>query len=485
VTATITRKITSSQRWVLVLCSIASLMVALDVTAISTALESIRHGLGASINQLEWTVNSYNLSFAVFLITAAALGDRLGRRRLFVVGLGIFVAASAASALSPNVGILIAARTVQGVGAALIAPLSLSLLSAAFPPERRGWALGLYSGITGLAVLGGPVIGGAVTQGLAWQWVFWLNVPIGLAAIPLILNRVQESYGPRARLDVIGLALATASAFGIVWGLMRGNDAGWGSLEVIGSLAGGIALLVAFVSFERRTREPMLPMRLFQSRAFSAGSASNFLLSSALFGAVFFMAQFLQLSLGNGPLDSGLMLLPWTGCLFIVAPIAGGLVDRIGERPLIVLGLTLQAIGFGWIALIATAGLAYWELVSPLMLAGAGISMSIPGAQNAVVSAVGPADLGKASGTFSMMRQLGGVFGVALAVSVFSGAGSYASPQAFASGFSPALWVSAAFSLAGALVAIAIPARRAARSTQIAQAGASTGSVIASPVPAR
>jgi EmrB/QacA subfamily drug resistance transporter len=479
-TATITRRTTSRQRWVLVLCAIASLMVALDVTAISTALESIRRGLGASVNDLEWTVNAYNLSFAVLLITAAALGDRLGRRRLFAVGMGIFVAASAASALAPNVTVLIAARAVQGVGAALVAPLSLALLSAAFPPERRGWALGLYGGITGLAVLGGPVIGGAVTQGLAWQWVFWLNVPIGLAAIPLILRRIEESYGPRARLDVIGLALVTASTFGIVWGLMRANDAGWGSFEVIGSLATGVVALIAFVAFELRTREPMLPMRLFRSRSFSAGSATNFLLSSALFGAVFFMAQFLQISLGNGPLASGLRLLPWTGCLFFVAPIAGSLVDRIGERPLIVLGLTLQAIGFAWVALIASTGLAYWEMVPPLMIAGAGISMSIPGAQNAVVSAVGPDEIGKASGTFSMMRQLGGVFGVALAVAVFSGAGSYASPQAFASGFSPALWVSAGFSLAGALVAIAIPARRALRPTAVSEP---PGLTMAGPAP--
>ena len=406
----------------------------------------------------------------MLLITGAALGDRLGRRRLFAVGLGIFVAASAASALAPNVTVLIAARAVQGVGAALVAPLSLALLSAAFPPERRGWALGLYSGITGLAVLGGPVIGGAVTQGLAWQWVFWLNVPIGLAAIPVILRRIEESYGPRARLDVIGLALVTASTFGIVWGLMRANDAGWGSFEVIGSLAGGIVALIAFVAVELRTREPMLPMRLFSSRSFSAGSATNFLLSSALFGAVFFMAQFLQISLGNGPLASGLRLLPWTGCLFIVAPIAGSLVDRIGERPLIVLGLTLQAIGFGWVALIATAGLAYWEMVPPLMIAGAGdLDVDSRRPERGRERGRRPDEIGKASGTFATMRQLGGVFGVALAVAVFSGAGSYASPQAFASGFSPALWVSAAFSLAGALVAIAIPARRALRPTAVSE----------------
>ena len=192
-----------------------------------------------------------------------------------------------------------------------------------FPPERRGWALGIYGGITGIAVLAGPVIGGAVTQGLAWQWIFWLNVPIGLAAIPFVLRRIEESYGPRARLDVTGLALVTAAAFGIVWGLMRGNTAGWGSLEVVGSLAAGVILTAVFVAFELRTREPMLPMRLFSSRSFSAGNAANFLLSCALFGAVFFMAQFQQVTLGQGPLDAGLRLLPWTATLFVVAPIAG------------------------------------------------------------------------------------------------------------------------------------------------------------------
>ncbi len=458
-TSTMSRKTTSAQRWVLVLCSIASLMVALDVTVVSTALSSIKHELGASVNELEWTVNAYGLSFAVLLITASALGDRLGRRRLFAVGLGLFAAASAACAVAPSVGLLIAARAVQGAGGALVAPLSLSLLSAAFPPERRGWALGLYSGITGLAVLGGPVVGGAVTQGLAWRWIFWLNVPIGLAAIPFVLTRIKESYGPRARLDIPGLMLVTAAMFGIVWGLMRGNSAGWGSVEVVGSLAAGAVLLAAFIAFELPTREPMLPMRLFASRSFSAGNATSFLLSCALFAAVFFMAQFLQVGLGEGPLESGLRLLPWTGCLFVVAPIAGAMVDRIGDRPLIVLGLTLQAAGFAWIALIAKTGLAYWQMVPPLMLAGAGISMSIPGAQNAVVSAVGPSDIGKASGTFTMMRQVGGVFGLAIVVAVFSGAGGYSSPEAFANGFVPAIAVSAAFSLAGAVTALGIPRR--------------------------
>jgi EmrB/QacA subfamily drug resistance transporter len=444
-------------RWVLILSSVASLMVALDALVVSTALGAIRSNLGASINQLEWTVNAYGLSFAVLLVPAAALGDRLGRRRLFAAGLGLFVLGSIACALSPTAGLLIAARAVQGSAAALVAPLSLALVSTAFGPERRGWAMGVYGGITGIAVLGGPVIGGAVTQGLAWQWVFWINVPIGLAAIPLVLTRIPESYGPRARLDVPGMALVTTAAMGIVWGLMRGNDAGWASAEVIGSLAAGVAALVAFVFVERRAAEPMLPPRMFAHRGFSAGTASNFLFSASLFSAVFFMAQFQQISLGQGPLDSGLRLLPWTGALFIVAPIAGSLTNRVGERTLVTLGLAMQAGGLAWVAAIASPGMTYSHMIAPLMIAGAGISMAIPSAQNAVMSAVAPRDIGKASGTYMTMRQLGGVFGLAIAVAVFSGAGSYASPAAFGNGFVPALTVSAVLSGAGALLAALLP----------------------------
>jgi EmrB/QacA subfamily drug resistance transporter len=446
-------------RWVLILSSVASLMVALDALVVSTALGVIRSDLHASIDELEWTVNAYALSFAVLLVPAAALGDRLGRRRVFAAGLGMFVLGSIACALSPNAGLLIASRAVQGSAAALVAPLSLALVSTAFTPERRGWAMGVSGGITGIAVLGGPVIGGAVTQGLAWQWVFWINVPIGLAAIPLVLTRIPESYGPRARLDVPGLALVTAAALGIVWGLMRGNDVGWGSAETIATLAAGLAALVGFVFVERRVTEPMLPPRMFANRGFSAGTATNFLFSAALFSAVFFMAQFQQISLGQGPLDSGLRLLPWTATLFIVAPIAGSLTNRVGERALVTLGLGMQAAGFGWVAAIASPHLTYWHMIAPLVIAGAGISMAIPSAQNAVMNAVTPADLGKASGAYMTTRQLGGVFGLAIAVAVFTGAGSYLSPAAFSDGFIPALTVSAALSAAGALVAALLPRR--------------------------
>jgi EmrB/QacA subfamily drug resistance transporter len=447
--------------WTLAVASIASLMVALDALVVTTALPTIRLDLGASIAQLEWTLNAYTLSFAVLLMTGAALGERFGRRRMFAAGLTMFSAASAACALAPSVGWLIAARAVQGAGAALVMPLGLTLLSAAYGPEHRARALGIFSGVTGLAVLGGPVLGGAITQGIAWPWIFWINVPIGLLTIPVLLRRVAESHGPRTAPDVGGLALITAAAVGIVWGLVRGNTAGWGSVEVLVALVAGASLALAFVLWERRTAEPMLPMTLFASRPFSSGNGAIFFLTASLFGAVFFMAQFLQTAQHHGPLDAGLRLLPWTGTLFVVAPLTGARISRVGERPFAVAGLLLQAAGMGWIALIAGPDVAYWRLVTPLVMAGCGVSMAMPAIQNAVMSSVAPASLGKASGTFNMMRQLGGAFGVAIAVAVFSASGDYGTPQTFSDGFAVALAVAAALSLSGGVAALGLPGRSA------------------------
>jgi EmrB/QacA subfamily drug resistance transporter len=448
--------------WVIALTAIGSLMAALDTLVVSTSLTTIRLDLGASVGQLEWTVNAYNLSFAVMLITAAAVGDRYGRRAFYAVGLGLFAASSAASALAPNVGLLIAARAVQGVSAALVLTLGLALLSAAFPPERRGTAIGLFSAVTGIAVASGPLVGGAIAEGLAWEWIFWLNVPIGLVAIPLVLARIDESFGGDTGLDVRGLALVSAGSFGIVWSLVRGNSAGWGSFEVLASLAAGAMLIAAFVAWELRAREPMLPMRFFRSRAFSAGNAAIFFTLASLFTAVFFFAQFLQTALGYGPLDAGLRLIPWTATFITVAPVVGALVDRFGERPFMVAGLSVQAVGLGWIALVADPGLSYTEFVLPSIVAGVGVSMAIPSAQNSVVGSVALEDVGKAAGVNSMMRELGGVFGIALAVAVFASAGGYASAQEFSDGFAPAIAVAAGLSLAGAIAATALPGRRQA-----------------------
>ncbi|HEX4564787.1 MAG TPA: MFS transporter, partial [Solirubrobacteraceae bacterium] len=341
---------TSSQRraWVVVLTGVASMMVALDTVVVATALSTIRLDLHASVSQLEWTVNAYNLSFAVLLMTTAAIGDRFGRRRVFVFGLGLFSLASAACALSPNVGLLIAARAVQGAGAACVLPLALALLTSAFPPEKRGTAIGLFSAVTGISVAAGPIVGGAITQGIEWSWIFWVNVPIGLLAIPLVLTRIDESFGRRVALDIPGVALITGSALGFVWGLVRGNSAGWGSAEVLGALVAGAVLAVAFVRWELRAREPMLPMGFFRSRTFTAGNAAIFFVLGSLFSDVFFFAQLLQTGLHYDVLQTGLRLMVWTSTFIIVAPGVGALVDRIGERPLMVAGLLIQCGGTAW-----------------------------------------------------------------------------------------------------------------------------------------
>jgi EmrB/QacA subfamily drug resistance transporter len=327
----------ASKIWVLVLTSVASLMVALDAMVVSTALSESGREFGASIESLEWTVNAYTISFAVLLMTAAVMGDRFGRRRLFAAGLGLFVAASAACALAPNIGWLIAARAVQGVGAAAVMPLALAQLSAAFPPERRGWALGIYSSVTALSSVVGPVVGGAITQGLAWQWIFWLNVPIGLLVVVLTFSRLRETFGPGTAADISGLALATGGVLSVVWGLVRANAVGWGSPEILASLAAGALLVALFVAWELRCAAPMIPMRLFRLRAFAAGNAAMFLLNGALMSAIFFMAQFQQIALGQGPLAAGLRLLPWGIALVIVAPKAGALAERLGESSVVVL----------------------------------------------------------------------------------------------------------------------------------------------------
>jgi EmrB/QacA subfamily drug resistance transporter len=350
---------------------------------------------------------------------------------------------------------------VQGAGAATIMPLALALLNAAIPPERRGWALGVFGGVTGLAPLVGPIIGGAITQGIAWPWIFWLNVPIGLIVIPLVLGRIEESRGPVAALDIRGVALAAGAALGLVWGLVRGNDAGWGSAEVVAAFLIGASLIAGFIAWEQRAKVPMLPLRLFRSHGFSAGNAAIFCLNASLTGAIFFMAQFLQTGQGYGPLAAGLRLLPWGITPFLIAPRAGALADRLGDRPLIVVGLFLQTVGMAWIALIATPDLAYTALIAPMLLSGCGFAMAIPAVTKSVIGAVAPRDIGKASGAYSTMRQLGGVFGVAILVAIFASVGGYASAQSFTAGFAPALGAAAAMSFVGALAALALPGRRA------------------------
>jgi EmrB/QacA subfamily drug resistance transporter len=457
------------KNWVLGVTALASFMVALDTQVLTAALATLRADFAAPMEALQWTVNAFNLSFAVLLLTGAALGDRFGRRRLFAAGIALFMASSIACALSTGILGLIAARAAQGASAALVMPLGMALLSTAFPREERARALGIFSGVVGIAVLAGPAIGGAITEGLGWQWIFWINLPIGLIAIMMAMTRLRESFGPSAALDIPGLALVAASAFAVVWGLLRGNAAGWSSAEVLIALVAGLLLAVAFIACELQASAPMVPMRLFRSRALSSGIIAGFLLYGAMYGVLFLLPQFLQTALGYGPLGAGLRLLPWTATLFVTAPIAGAVVSKIGERPLVAIGLLMQAIGLGWIAMIMTPDIAYSTMIAPLVVAGVGVSMAMPAVQNAVLGSVSVVEAGKASGVFNMGRFLGGMFGIAALVAVFSANGAASSPATFSAGFAAAMMVAAALSLLGAFAGLWLPARHRVSAAQTPQ----------------
>ena len=449
--------------WTLALVSAVLFMVTLDNLVVTNALPRIRADLGATLGSLEWTVNAYTLSYAVLLLTGAALGDRFGRRRLLVIGLTIFTGASAAAALAPDTGALIAARAIQGMGAAMVTPLTLTLLSEAFPAGRRGVALGIWSGISGLGVALGPVIGGAVVSGISWHWIFWINVPVGAVVVPLALARLTESRGPNVHFDMPGVVLASGGLLGLVYGLVRANALGWTSATVLASMTAGVALLLAFVAWELRSQAPMLPMRFFRSRAFSATNAVSLAMYFGMFGSIFLLAQFFQTVQGYSAVAAGVRILPWTAMPLVVAPLAGLLSDRVGSRPLMFAGLALQAAALAWISRIVSPTAAYGQFVVPFILAGAGMALVFAPAANAVLGAVRTEEAGQASGATNAIRETGGVLGIAVLASVFSAAGGYTTSHAFVSGLSSATTVGAIVLAAGALAALAIPGVRSGR----------------------
>jgi EmrB/QacA subfamily drug resistance transporter len=458
--------------WTFAISSIAVFMTTLDNLVVTTAIPVIRRDLHAGINGLEWTVNAYTLVFAVLLLTGAALGDRLGRRKVFVAGLAIFTAASAAAALAPSIGSLDAARAVQGLGGAIITPLTLTILSAAVPANRRGLALGAWGGISGLAVAFGPLVGGAVVDGISWHWIFWLNVPIGLVLIPLALLRLQETYGPSSRLDLRGLVLASAGLFGIVWGLVRGNQVGWGSAQIVGSIVAGVVVVAVFVLWELRAPAPMLPMRFFRNRTFTLANGVSLFMSFGMFGSIFLLAQFFQTVQGYSPLGSGLRILPWTAMPMIVAPIAGALSDKIGGHKLLGAGLALQAAGLAWIAALATPTTPYIDFVGPFTISGIGMGLFFAPVANVVLSSVRADEEGQASGANNAIRELGGVFGVAVLASIFTSYGGYGTGQHFVDGMNPAVYVGAAIVGVGSLLGFAIGRRR--RAAEVETIGAAS-----------
>ncbi|MGW4567222.1 DHA2 family efflux MFS transporter permease subunit [Streptomyces sp. NPDC004561] len=454
-----------STAWALLITSVAGFMAALDNLVVTTALPSIRKDLGGALDDLEWTVSAYTLTFAVLLMFGAALGDRFGRRRLFIAGLAVFTGASAAAAMAPGIGSLIAARAVQGVGAAVMMPLTLTLLTAAVPAARRGTVYGIWGAVNGLAVASGPLIGGSLTEHVSWHWIFWLNVPLGLIVLPLARLRLAESHGIGARLDIPGTLLASGGLFGIVYGLVRGPVDGWTGALVLTGLIAGTALLAGFVRHGIRSKNPMLPMRLFRSRAFAGINAASLLMFLGMFGSIFLLSQYMQGVLGYSPTEAGLRMLPWTGMPMIVAPIAGMLSDRIGGRPVVAAGLFLQAVGLGYMAAVATVDASYAAQLPALVVSGIGMALYFAPAANLVMSSVRPQEQGIASGANNALREVGGALGIAVMSSIFSARGGYESAQAFVDGLRPALVTGSAMVALAALAALVIPARRSAART--------------------
>ncbi|MEW2124393.1 MFS transporter [Streptomyces sp. NPDC087866] len=460
--------------WALVITSVAGFMAALDNLVVTTALPSIRESLGGEMEELEWTVNAYTLTFAVLLMFGAALGDRFGRRRLFLAGLSVFTVASAAAALSPGINELIAFRAVQGVGAAIMMPLTLTLLTAAVEPARRGMALGIFSAATGLAVASGPLIGGSLTEHISWQWIFWLNVPIGLLLLPLARFRLAESHAPGARLDIPGTLLVSGGLFGIVYGLVNANADGWTDPTVLTSLIAGTALIGAFIRHGFRGRRPMLPMRLFRDRGFFGINISSMLMYLGMFGSIFLLSQYLQGVLGYSPTEAGLRMLPWTGMPMLVAPIAGMLSDRFGGRPVVVTGLALQAAGLGLFAMAIAPDASYVSQLPGLIVGGIGMALYFAPAASLVMSSVRPGEQGIASGANNALREVGGALGVAVLTTVFASQGGLESAQSFTDGTVPAVWIGSGVVALAALVALMIPGRRAAATSETATEAAGT-----------
>ncbi len=457
--------------WTYLATGVAVFMVSMDNLVVTNALPVIRRQLGTGLEGLEWTVNAYTLTFAVLLLTGAALGDRFGRRRLFAIGLTIFTAASAVAAASPDIGTLIAARAVQGVGAAVVMPLTLTLLASVVPPERRGMAFGLWGAMAGLGVALGPVIGGGITEYASWHWIFWINVPVGVLLLPIVAL-VRESRGGAGRLDPVGVLLATGGLFGLVFGLVRGNGHGWTSGQVLGSLIGGGVLLLAFVAWQAAARSPMVPLGLFRDRGFALINTVTLVMAFGMFGAVFLGAQYLQTVQGYTPFQAGLRTLPWTAMPAIAAPLSGILSDRFGARRIVALALALQAAGIAWLALEVTPTLPYPRLIPPFVLAGLGMGLFFAPVARLTLG-FAPRELeGVASGTSNALRQFGTVLGIAVLGSVFSSFGGYTSAAAFVTGTAAAQKVGAVALGAAAVLALALPAARKPSASEVAEPAA-------------
>ena len=449
----------------IIAASLPMFMATLDNLVMTNALPTIRGDLGASVEELQWFVNAYTLSFASFILMAAALGDRFGRRTVFVAGIAVFTLASVFSALSTEPWMLIIGRAVQGFGAAAIMPLSLTLLVGSVSTKFRPLAIGIWGGISGLGVALGPLIGGAVVEGISWEAIFWINVPVGIIAVPLALAALPNTFGARVRADIVGLLLVAIGVLGLVFGIVRGNDAGWDSVEVMGSLGLGAALIAGFIWWENRSPAPLLPLRLFRDRSFTVANVVGLTFSFGIFGAIFILIQYLQVVQGYTPLQAGVATMPWTIAPMFVAPLAGFIAPRVGTRILIVIGLALEAIALAWLGLTMTATTPYLEMLPAFAIAGIGMGLVFAPLSTAVLATMKQDDHAKASGTNSTLREIGVALGIAVLTAVFVGAGGSLTPTGYVDAAIPAVVVGAGALALSALISLVLPAGRAARTS--------------------
>ncbi|HEY2939366.1 MAG TPA: MFS transporter [Gaiellaceae bacterium] len=448
--------------WTLGAVAFGLFMIMLDNTIVNVALPSIQRNLGIGISELEWVVNGYALTFAVLMLTGGKLADLLGRRAIFIVGLAIFTGASLACGLAPSAGVLIGARVVQGVGAALMNPATLSIITATFPPRQRGMAIGIWAGVSALALAIGPLLGGVITQHISWNWIFFINVPVGILAIVVARLVIQETRDTSAeqRLDLPGLLTSAIGLFALTYALIEANSYGWTSVRILSLFAVTAIGLAAFVALELRQRIPMLDLSLFRNSTFAGANTVMLLVALAMFGVFFYVSLYMQNVLHYSPTQAGATFLPMTLCIVFLAPIAGRITDRLGARWLIAGGMTLVA---GSLVIFAQLDehSTFWNIFPGLLIGGAGMAMSMAPTTATAMQAVAVDKAGVGSAVLNSMRQVGGSLGIALMGAIVAAyvhvprTDPRAIPQ-FVDGFQHALIVAAIIAFSAAIVAVVL-----------------------------
>ena len=464
--------------WTLVAVSFGLFMIMLDNTIVNVALPTIQSSLHLQISELEWVVTGYALTFGALMLTGGKLADLMGRRRIFVVGLVIFTVSSLACGLADEASLLIGARVVQGVGAALMNPATLSIIVATFPARQRGTAIGIWAGVSALALAIGPLVGGVIAERLSWSWIFFINVPVGVLGVAAAYLFIDESRdtSQEQRPDVPGLVTSTVGLFALSYALIEANNYGWTSTRILISFGIAAVSLAAFVVLEHFQRLPMLELGLFRNRGFAGANTVMLLVGLAMFGVFFYVSLYVQRVIGYSPIEAGASFLPWTVLIIILAPMAGRLSDRIGPRPLVVGGMIVIT---GSLLIFASLGAdaTFWNLLPAMILGGVGMSGAMAPVTAAAMQSVRPDKAGVGSAVLNSMRQVGGSLGIAImgAIVAASAAPGEADPSAFLRGFHHALITAAALTVLGALIAAFTlpgrPRREAERAAALAEVG--------------